>query len=151
MDILLRFRVHKVALAANIEKAFLMVSVAEDRNLLRFIWVDDITRDTPKVITLRIKRVMFGVSSSPFLLNTMIQHHLKKHTGTMSETVPRILPSFYIDDIAYGVENENQAYQLYPESKSLFKSGGFNLRKFVTNLTSLQTKINQQEASQPNA
>ncbi len=35
MDILLRFRVHKVSLAADIEKAFLMVSVAEkDRNML---------------------------------------------------------------------------------------------------------------------
>ena len=30
MDILLRFRVHKVALSADIEKAFLMVPVAEE-------------------------------------------------------------------------------------------------------------------------
>ena len=38
MDIILRFRVDKVALAADIEKAFLMVSVAEgDRNVLRFL------------------------------------------------------------------------------------------------------------------
>ncbi len=84
------------------------------------------------------------------MLNATIRHHLKKHTGTMSETVARISRSIYVDDIAYGVENEEQAYQLYLESKSLFKSGGFNLRKFVTNSTSLQTKINQQEASQPN-
>ncbi len=126
MDILLRFRVHKVALAADIEKAFLMVSVAEkDRNVLRFLWVDDITKDTPKIITLRFKRVMFGVSSSPFLLNAMIRHHLKKHTGTLSETVARISRSIYVDDIAYGVEDEEQAYQLYLDSKSLFKSSGF--------------------------
>ena len=39
-----------------------MVSMAEkDRNVLRFSWVDDITKDTPKIITLRFKRVMFGV------------------------------------------------------------------------------------------
>jgi hypothetical protein len=34
-DILMRFRVHKIALAGDIEKAFLMISVAEeDRNVL---------------------------------------------------------------------------------------------------------------------
>ena len=41
MDIMLRFRVHKVAVAADIEKAFLMIAVApEDRDVLRFLWVD---------------------------------------------------------------------------------------------------------------
>ena len=36
-DTLMRFRVHKIALAGDIEKAFLMISVAEeDRNVLRF-------------------------------------------------------------------------------------------------------------------
>jgi len=41
-DIILRFRVHEVALAGDIEKAFLMISiVAKDRDALRFLWVDD--------------------------------------------------------------------------------------------------------------
>jgi len=145
MDIILRFRVHKVALAADIEKAFLMVSIAEkDRDVLRFLWID-ITKDEPKIITLRFKRVMFGVSSSPFLLNATIRHHLKENASTMPGTVARISRSIYVDDLAYGADNEDQAYNLYLESKSLLKSGGFNLRKFVTNSTSLQKRINQQE------
>ena len=38
LDILLRFRTHRVALTADIEKAFLMVSVAKrDRDVLRFL------------------------------------------------------------------------------------------------------------------
>ena len=38
-DILLRFRLHKVALIGDVEKAFLNVEVAaEERNLLRFLW-----------------------------------------------------------------------------------------------------------------
>ena len=37
-DILIRFRVHKVALTADIEKAFLNVSIKpEQRNMLRFL------------------------------------------------------------------------------------------------------------------
>ena len=39
MDIILRLRVHNVALTADIEKAFMMVSVSEeDREILRFLW-----------------------------------------------------------------------------------------------------------------
>ena len=53
IDILLRFHVHKVALTADIEKAFLMVSVAEeDRDVLRFLWVEDIHSYIPKVKTM---------------------------------------------------------------------------------------------------
>ena len=42
LDILSCFRVHRAAVTADIEKAFLMISVAaEDRECLRFLWMDD--------------------------------------------------------------------------------------------------------------
>ena len=108
IDIILRFRVHKVALAADIEKAFLMVSMAEkDRDVLRFLWVDDVTKEEPEVIALRFTRVVFGVSSSPFLLNATIRH---QYTLKLPETVKRISRSIYVDDIAYGTDTEDLAY-----------------------------------------
>ena len=37
-DLLMRFRVHRIAITADIEKAFLMISVARpDRDVLRFL------------------------------------------------------------------------------------------------------------------
>ena len=43
LEILLRFCVHKVAVVADIEKAFLMISINErDRNALRFMWIKDL-------------------------------------------------------------------------------------------------------------
>ena len=38
-----------------------------------------------------------------------------------------------------------QAYNLYVESKRIFGEGGFNLRKFITNSSSLQERIDLQE------
>lgn len=43
-DLLVRFRSYKVALVADVEKAFLMIAADEkDRDVLRFVWVDNIT------------------------------------------------------------------------------------------------------------
>ena len=48
-DVLMRFQFHKVALVADIDKAFLMVSISpSDRDALRFIWLDDIHKDNPR-------------------------------------------------------------------------------------------------------
>ena len=61
---------HRVALTADIEKAFLMVSVMEkDRDVLRSLWFDDVfNKEDPNLIVLRFARVFFGVSSSLFSL-----------------------------------------------------------------------------------
>ena len=146
LDILLRFRVHRVALAADIEKAFLMVSISEeDRDVLRFLWIDDITKGTPEIRSLRFARVVFGVSSSPFLLNATIKHHLDSHSASLPELVEKLSKSIYVDDIITGAQDEDKAYQLFMESKAVLKRGGFKLRKFITNSSSLQQEINTTE------
>lgn len=146
MDIILRFRVHNVALAADIEKAFLMISVSEtDRDVLRFLWVDDVNKKEPEFITFRFTRVVFGVSSSPFLLNATVRHHLMKYSDVYPEVVKKISHSIYVDDIASGAETECDAYEMYCNSKKMFKDGGFNLRKFVTNSSDLQGRIDKNE------
>ena len=64
LNILLRFRVHHVALTGDIEKAFLMISMAEKgRDVLWFLWVNDIRQDPPEICTFR---VVFGVPQAPF-------------------------------------------------------------------------------------
>ena len=53
-DIPIRFRVHKIALVGDLEKAFLNVEVdPEQRNLLRFLWVDNIESDDPNFVTFK--------------------------------------------------------------------------------------------------
>ena len=79
-NLLVRFRSYKIALTADLEKAFLMVSVGEaDRDVLRFFWSDDISGNPPELRTYPFTRVVFGVSSSPFLLNATIRFHLEKY------------------------------------------------------------------------
>jgi len=134
LDLLIRFRSYKIALLADVEKAFLMIAVDEkDRDVLRFIWVDDFTKKEPELRVYRFTRVVFGVSSSLFLLNATVRYHLGRFLDTHEDTVKRLLESTYVDDVVSGADSEDEAFQLYAESKSIFRQGGFNLRKFLTN------------------
>nr|CAH0104952.1 unnamed protein product [Daphnia galeata] len=67
LAVLLRFRWHRVAWVGNIEKAFLQIEIhAEDRDALRFLWIDDLTSSTlekePSIFCWN--RVTFGLSPS---------------------------------------------------------------------------------------
>lgn len=147
MDIILRFRAHRSALAGDIEKAFLNVSIAEeDRDVLRFLWFDDVKKECPAVIVLRFARVVFGVSSSPFLLNATVKHHVERYESEDPEFVETFLRSIYVDDLSSGGDTDEEAYQLYVKSKVRLAEGGFNLRKFVTNSPRLRKQIEDNES-----
>lgn len=85
---ILRFRLHNVALVRDIEKAFLMVSVCKrDCDSLRFLWFAKLDDKNPEIATFRFTRIIFGVSSSPFLLNATINHHLETYCNIDSDFV----------------------------------------------------------------
>ena len=50
MDIIMRFRIHKVTLTADVEKAFLIISISpQDRDVLKFLWIDNIHKKPPEL------------------------------------------------------------------------------------------------------
>ena len=127
VDILLGFCSRKVALAADIEKQFLMISMTErDRVTLRFLQVVDVSKAIPNFVVLHFTRVAFGVSSSPFLLNATVKHHLECYRTENPSFVNLLLQSIYVDDVAYGANNDATAFTLYHCSKSRLAEGGFN-------------------------
>ena len=76
-DLLLAFRAKPIALTGAIEKAFLQIVVHENhRDLLRCLWFKNLFNCEPTEIqTYRFTRLIFGASSSPFLLNATIRKH----------------------------------------------------------------------------
>ena len=141
LDILQRFYTHKIAVIADVEKAFFMISISEkDHDALRLLWVDNINKDTSEVCKFQFTHVAFGVMSSPFLLNATIQYHLKKYESSHKDIVDKLLQSIYVDNIISGAQDNEEALLMYKQSKNLFKAGGFNLWKFVTNVRHLRTR-----------
>ena len=75
--ILLKFRLHRYAWISDIEKAYLMVKLAdEDQDSTRFLWPKDPMNIDSDFIIYKFKVVLFGATCSQFLLNATIKRHL---------------------------------------------------------------------------
>ncbi|GBO45322.1 hypothetical protein AVEN_74835-1 [Araneus ventricosus] len=110
LSLLLRFKEHKYGIVADIETAFLRISVRpEDRDYLKFFWWDGKENVAPKIM--RHARVVFAVKGSPFLLEAVLQRHLKKYlkNSTYSKrTVDILLRRFYVDDLITSLDKESE-------------------------------------------
>ena len=113
--------------------------------MLQFLWVQDINQEPSQIKVMRFKRVVFGVTCSPYLLNATLTVHLEKLQNSCPVLVKQIKESLYVDDVVCGTDTIESAYQFYLESRELLKSGEFNLHKFVTNCVNLTEKIKPQE------
>ena len=72
-SIILHFRLHKIAISTDIEKAFLHVKLhPNERDYTRFLWPSDITNPNGNLQTFRFKSVLFGATSSPFMLHATL-------------------------------------------------------------------------------
>ena len=123
-----------------------MVYFAEcDRDVLRFLWVKDAMGSPSEIVVMRFTRVMFGVSSSPFLLNATIDNHMEKFKSIDQPFVQKFRRSIYVDDLTAGSHNVESAFQFYLKSKLPLAEASFNLRKFDTNSPELRRRINDNE------
>jgi len=135
--ILIRFRLNPVVLTADIEKAFLQLSVSPpDRDATRFLWFEDVTQplsDPGNVSTYRFCRVPFGLVCSPFLLGASINHHLAHHDD--SDLAGTIRNNIYVDNVLLGASDDATAISMYKQTKTMFLEASMNIREWASNST----------------
>ena len=135
--VLTGFRLHRIGIVADIEKAFLQIVVdKKDRDMLRFLWWEG-----KEMITLRHQRVVFGVCCSPFLLAACLRHLLDHPPDHLTEVANRLKTSFYVDNCLSGVSEKNEVESFIHSAQELLQSGGFNLREWVHRFNSDEDKI----------
>ena len=109
--ILLRFRLHKFALTADISKMYRAVHLEpKDRDLHRFLWCE---QPTGPLIDYRMTRVTFGVSSSPYLAIKALQQTAHDFGHQYPVARPLVSESFYVDDLLTGADTPEQALHIF--------------------------------------
>ena len=156
-DVLLRFRANNIAIVGDIEKAFLQIDLnKEQRDLVRFLWFENVNNvdfeqlDKNKIVEYRLCRVLFGVTSSPFLLAATLLHHVNLYKDIDPEFVDRFLESLHVDDLNAGSNELSEAYEFFCKSKERLKDASFNLRKFQSNSSELEEIIRNKFGEEEN-
>ena len=128
IDVLLRFRLHRIALTADVSKMYRAVELdASDRDLHRFVWRSD---PNEPLQDYRMTRVTFGVSASSFAANMSVKRNAMDHTLEFPEAAKAVETAFYVDDCLTGADSIEEAIDLHHQLLDLFIKGGFLLRKW---------------------
>ncbi|GBN08328.1 hypothetical protein AVEN_274517-1 [Araneus ventricosus] len=74
------------------------------------------------------RRVVFGITSSPFLLEATLECHLNNASPDYKETAQKLLKSFYVDNCVHSVDNKEELMKFIDESQEILSPAKFNLR-----------------------
>ena len=93
-------------------------------------------------------RVIFGVTSSQFLLNGIVQAHGSKYEKINPEFARKVKNHFYVDYLNTGVYSTEEGFDFYKKMKIRFLEANFNVRKWRTNDEDLCKLINLYEKNE---
>ena len=114
-----------MGLISDVKQAFLNVFVGDHhRDFMRFLWFDNPFSSNPKLIVMRFLRVMFGIISSPFLLNGTIRFHLQKYRERLEQFVAKMFRDLYVDDSTSTFNTVQKGYKFYEKAKTVMKDAG---------------------------
>ena len=139
VDVVLKFRTCKYAFSADISKAFLRIGLqACDHDFTRFLWFENPYDPMSPIVTYRFKSVLFGASSSPFLLQATLDYHLSRSTCNVADFIRE---SFYVDNLQGAHENESFLDRLYVAANKEMTEANMPLRQWVSNSKRLNKNI----------
>ena len=128
VDVLLRFRLHRIALVMDVSQMYRAVELIDsDRDLHRFVWRSSSEGDLRDY---HITRVMFGVSASSFAANMSVRQNAIQLAMKFPEVIKVVKGFFYVDDGLTGADTVDDAVSLQQQLQSAFERGGFLLQKW---------------------
>lgn len=85
-------------------------------------------------------RVVFGASSSPFILAAIIRKDLKQYESEYPQVVETIRTSLYVDDFIASSREVSEAHSVTTAAKDIMSTAGMDLCKWITNSPELKEK-----------
>ena len=140
LKLLFYFRTNELVMVSDIKQAFLMVKLKkeEDKNKFCFFWKRD-----NKLVAYRYTSIVFGYTSSPFILNYVMKYHAENYPDDKCKEI--LSNNFYVDNLLITGNDLNEMQKLYDLSYNRMKEGGFTLRSWNSNSIELREQMKRDD------
>lgn len=137
--IIMRWRQFRYVLTADIAKLYRQILIdPRDRDYQRILWRSS---SSDSVEEYRLLTVTYGTTSAPFLALRVLQQ-LAHDEGTQYPlALPALQDQIYVDDCIFGADDKILARQTRDQLIEMLEKGGFHLRKWASNCSSLLDDI----------
>lgn len=138
-----RWRRHKIAFGADIEKMFRQIEVSpEHRPFQQILW-----RSSPseKLSIYQLNTVTYGTTSAPYLSIRVLRQLAQDYRSEFPGASEVLVSDSYVDDVLSGADTVGEAIKLHKDLCTLLKRGGCNLRKWITNSPTLLRQIPKED------
>lgn len=143
-DVLLHLRRLPVPVVCDIAEMYLRIGIAsKDKPYHRFLWRGIDQSRHPDIF--EFDRVVFGVNSSPFQAQFVLQHHAKKLQDSFPMAAETVLKSTYMDDSMDSASSDEQAIELHRQLSLLLTKAGMHARKWLSNSPKVLREIPLQD------
>ena len=135
LGILLRFRIRKIAIIADIEQMFYCFKVSDNhRDFLRFLWFKN-NDPCEEIVEYRMSVHVFGNSPSPAIATLGLRKAAKVSADEYGEDVLKFVSdNFYLDDGLISLDTPEEAVSLLKRTQEALKAGGnLRLHKIASN------------------
>ncbi|XP_036145656.1 uncharacterized protein LOC118646575 [Monomorium pharaonis] len=144
IDIILRFRLHAVAITADLKKMYRQVLINKlDRDYQRILW--RFSTNEP-IQEFRLNTVTYGLACAPFVAIRCVRQLASEAVNEFREASQVLLNDLYVDDILTGVSCESDAVE-FNQLTTLLGSGGFEPHKWQSNCGAILGDRNRVEQS----
>lgn len=131
IDIILNFRRHQVVFGADIRMMFRQTLIhPEDRRFQLILWRE--SPDDP-VVVYELNTNTYGLKSSPFIAIRSLLELADQERTQFPRAAAVLSRDLYVDDVCTGGATIEEAIRLRDELIALLATGGYELRKWVSN------------------
>jgi len=131
MNIVIRFRLHKIAFTADIQKMYRQVQLDPSQtDLQRIVWRNQ--SDEP-IKHYKLLTVTYGTASAPYLATAVLNQLARINSQKYPLAAEIVSRDFYVDDLMSGSSSVQNAVIAQSQLLSLCDSGQLPLRKWTSN------------------
>ncbi|CAI6347553.1 unnamed protein product [Macrosiphum euphorbiae] len=138
-DILLRCRMHRYILSADIVKMYRQILIRQkDRTFQHIFWRDSPTDD---LVEFQLCTVTYGLNCAPYLAIRCL-HELDRQDGHRFPLAKDVLTrAAYVDDIVIGADTEELLLRRKEDVVGLLRNGACMLSKWTSNSTTVLESV----------